>query len=207
MPVLQKYTSPLWGIWKIEESWEQLLHLSERPDEYVPFLNSIQSENRKAEWLAVRVLLERLTGASTTIAYHASGAPYLPGSPYHIGISHTKGYAAVILDPVKPAGIDIEYHSERIRKLQSRFLNETELNLLDKNPETNELLVCWSAKETTFKMTGQKAADWLRDIHITTIEGCRETGFLTVQETLTPQAATYHIRYDTTPDFVITRSQ
>ncbi|MDR3262354.1 MAG: 4'-phosphopantetheinyl transferase superfamily protein [Tannerella sp.] len=207
MPVLQKYASPLWGVWKIEESWERLLHLSEWPEKYLPFLNNCKSDSRKAEWLAVRILLKELTGAETTVAYHADGFPYLPDAPYHISISHTKGYAAVLLNPDKPVGIDIEYRSERIQKIKSRFLNETEWMLLGENPGTTDLLICWSAKETAFKMTERKVADWQKDIHIMAFDFSRETGFLTVKETLTPQSATYQIQYGITPDFVITRSE
>ncbi|MDR2041705.1 MAG: 4'-phosphopantetheinyl transferase superfamily protein, partial [Tannerella sp.] len=166
MPVLQKSTSPLWGIWKIEERWEELLALSEWPDAYRSFLDSSRSEDRKTEWLAVRMLLRELLGHETRIAYHPQGAPYLPDAPYHISISHTKGYAAVLLHPDHPVGIDIEYRSERIRKLASRFLTEPELQLLGENPGIAELLTCWSAKETAFKITGQRIADWQKDLHI-----------------------------------------
>ncbi|MDR0844699.1 MAG: 4'-phosphopantetheinyl transferase superfamily protein [Tannerella sp.] len=207
MPVLQKNESPLWGIWKIEESWEELLCRLEQPEVYLPFLNDSKSDSRKAEWLAVRLLLKALTGAETRIAYQANGAPYLPDCPHHISISHTKGYAAVILNPCKPAGIDIEYRSERIQKIASRFLSETELNRLGENPGTTELLVCWSAKETAFKMTGQNVADWPRDIHIVSFDFARASGVLTVQETLTPQSAMYQVYYEIAPGFVITRSE
>jgi phosphopantetheinyl transferase len=205
MPVLQKSAAPLWGIWKIEESWEELLALSERPDAYLPFLNGSKSDSRKAEWLAVRMLLRELTGSETEIAYRTSGAPYLPDAPYHIAISHTKGYAAVLLHPNHPAGIDIEYRSERVQKLKSRFLTEPELRLLGENPGTAELLICWSAKETAFKMTGQRIADWQKDLHILACHFSPNAGFLTVRETLTPPSVTYQIHYEVTPDFVLTR--
>jgi phosphopantetheinyl transferase len=207
MPLLQTYVSPRWGIWKIEEPWETLFSLLEQPDEYLPFLNRCKSESRKAEWLAVRLLLKELTGSATAIAYHPSGSPCLPGSPLHISISHTKGFAAVLLSPANPVGIDIEYRSERIRKLTSRFLNESERALSGDHPSTVDLLICWSAKETVFKMTGLKAADWLKDIHIKAFERAQDSGCLTVQELLTPQSATFRIHYDVTPDFVLTRSE
>ncbi|MDR1456026.1 MAG: 4'-phosphopantetheinyl transferase superfamily protein [Tannerella sp.] len=205
MPALQTSVYPLWGIWKIEEGWEELLALSERPEVYLPFLNGSKSDSRKAEWLAVRMLLRELTGSETRIAYRASGAPYLPDTPYHISISHTKGYAAVLLHPDCPPGIDLEYRSERIRKLKQRFLTGPELHLLDGNPGTDELLICWSAKETAFKMTGKRIADWRKDLHILACDFSGNDGFLTVRETLTPQSATYRIRYSVAPDFVLTR--
>ena len=208
MPLLQKYVSPLWGIWKIEESWEELLCKFERPEMYLPFLNQRKSEGRKSEWLAVRLLLKELTGTETAVSYRDNGAPYLPESAFHISISHTKGFAAVLLSPSKPVGIDIEYCSERVRRIKSRFLNEDELNLLGENPTTNDLLVCWSAKETAFKMTEQKTADLQKDVHIVDFKPFQysDSGTLTVRESLTPQLSVFHINYLITPDFIVTHS-
>ena len=207
MPLLQKYTSPLWGIWKIEERWEELLALSARADSYLPTLNKYRSTGRKAEWLAVRLLLKELTGRETDIAYRPNGSPCLSDLPCHIAISHTKGYAAVLLHPDRPVGIDIEYRSERIRRVKSYFLSEAEQRALGGHPTTTDLLICWSAKETVFKMTGQKAVNWIDDIHILSGDFTSETGFVTVRETLTAQAATCRIRYDVQSDFVLTRSE
>jgi phosphopantetheinyl transferase len=207
MSLLQKYTSPLWGIWKIEERWEELLALSAHPDRYLSTLNKYQSTGRKAEWLAVRLLLKELTGRETDIAYHPNGSPCLPDLPCRIAISHTKGYAAVLLHADRPVGIDIEYRSERIHRVKSYFLNEAEQKLLGNEATTTELLICWSAKETMFKMTGQKTVNWVNDIHILSGDFTMDSGFVTVREILTAQAATSRIRYHVQPDFVLTRSE
>ena len=206
MSLLQKHLSPLWGIWKIEENWEVLLHRLEQTETYLPVLNRYRSEGRKSEWLAVRVLLKELTGSEMTISYRDSGAPYLPDSALHISISHTKGFVAVLLSQDKPVGIDIEYCSERIHRIKSRFLNDAELKLLGEL-STNKLLVCWSAKETVFKMLEQKTADMQRDIQIIDFNPLLTSGTLKVQETLTPRSAVYQIAYIITPDFVLTRSK
>jgi 4'-phosphopantetheinyl transferase EntD len=204
MPLLQKYTSPLWGIWKIEEQWEQLLALSECPALYHSFLDKCKSASRKAEWLAVRLLLRELAGSEITIAYHNNGSPYLPDSEYNISISHTKGYAAVILGRDHPVGIDIEHRSERVQRIRSRFLNEVECDWLN-DASTETLLICWSAKETAFKMAKQRTADFRRDIYIHPFElSSAKTGYLTVQETLTVESAIYRLKYAATPAYVVT---
>ena len=64
MPVLFKYTEPLLGVWKIEESSEELLSMLEQTSEYLPFLQQIKTEKRRQEWLASRVLLKELAGES-----------------------------------------------------------------------------------------------------------------------------------------------
>ena len=207
--LLQKYHSPLWGIWKIEERWEEMLRQLEQQHTYLPFLNQRKSDSRKTEWLAVRLLIKELTGIEMAVSYHDNGSPYLPYSSLHISISHTKGFAAVLLSPDKPVGIDIEYHSERVHRIKSRFLSEDEFKLLGENPKTNELLVCWSAKETAFKMMEQKAVDMQNGIHIIDFSPSQDSnkGTITIKENMTPQSSVFHINYLITPDFVVTRSE
>lgn len=148
MPLLMKHTGPLWGIWKIEESSEVLLSLLRNREEYLPQLELIRTEQRRREWLACRVLLQELTGGPVCVAYRPNGAPYLSGSSLHISISHTKGYAAVLLQNRPAAGIDIEYHSGRVSRIRSRFMNPEEEAGIDKEHETEHLLLHWCAKET-----------------------------------------------------------
>jgi phosphopantetheinyl transferase len=174
---------------------------------YIPILNRYRAEGRKSEWLSVRVLLKELTGSEMTISYRNSGAPYLPDSSFHISISHTKGFAALLLSSVKPVAIDIEYISERIHRIKSRFLSYAELKLLGNNPYTNELLICWRANETVFKMLEQKTADLQKDIHIIEFKPLSgESGMVMVKESMTPQSSTFQIDYIITPDFVVTHS-
>ncbi|MDR0795352.1 MAG: 4'-phosphopantetheinyl transferase superfamily protein [Tannerella sp.] len=207
MPLLKKHPSPLWGIWKIEEKRKDLLHRLDKPEAYLPDLNRFQSETRKCEWLAVRVLLKELTGSEWSVSYRDNGAPYLPGSAYRISISHTKGYAAVLLSPDKSAGIDIEYCSERIHRIKSRFLNHEELKWLGENPSTNQLLVCWSAKETVFKMMEQKAADFQNDIQVIDFNPLLNTGIVSVKAKITSGSPIFQLKYEITPDYVVTHSQ
>ena len=206
MPLLQQHhSSPFfWGIWKITESWEELLLQLAHRDVYLPVLNSYQSERRKAEWLAVRVLLKVLTGRELTISYRESGAPFLADIPLYISISHTKGYATVLLSPQQPVGIDIEYRSERIHRIKSRFLNETDVELQGTKLSTDDLLVCWSAKETAFKMLELQTADFQTDIHIIDFKPVEANGVITVRESITPQLSVFRINYSITPDFVVT---
>ncbi len=46
---------------------------------------------------------------------------------YHISISHTLGYVAVILSRDYEVGVDIEYVSDRVNRISSRFLRDDEV--------------------------------------------------------------------------------
>ena len=122
MALLYKQLSPLHGVWKMEESSDELLGMLEHKADYSSFLERVSAEKRRQERFASRVLLKELLGEEVRVDYHSTGAPFLACVPLYISISHTKDYVAVILDK-RPTGIDIEYRSDRILKIRSRFMN------------------------------------------------------------------------------------
>ncbi len=142
------------GIWKISENVDELCAMLSAVNEK-KFL-AITSENRQKEWLTVRILLKTLCGEEKTIIYTESGKPLLKDNSYNISISHTKGFVAVLLDPIRQVGIDIEYLSDRAFKLKERFMSKKELSsLLPDNP-VDKSLIYWSAKETLIKLLDKK---------------------------------------------------
>lgn len=108
MPLYRTYSEGdfLLGIWKSDETTEQLLALLEHKDWYEEKL-AVFSEKRKHEWLSVRVLLKALCGEEKEIAYYPSGRPYLKDGCRYISISHTRGYVAVALHSSCEVGMDI----------------------------------------------------------------------------------------------------
>jgi phosphopantetheinyl transferase len=190
------------GVWKVNESADELLSLLTQTDRYLLFLEKMRTENRKTEWLAVRVLLKELLGKETVIAYHDNGAPYLPERDLFISISHTKGYVAVLLLDKPPAGIDIEYRANRILKVRSRFISPEEDSRIDPANETDHLLIYWCAKEALFKMMGQHEVDFAKHIHIAPFP-YKKSGDLAITETRTSQAASYLFTYRVDTDFVL----
>lgn len=183
MPLFRKwnYDGAACGIWKVTESIEQLRSLltdkSFTSDEY----DNYKSVSRQIEYLAVRVLLKELLGDERIIMHYATGRPYIHGYADKISISHTKGYVAVAVHPVKEIGIDIEYFSVRVKKVVPRFVNGSEANILDGKlrlysdstlKETMEVylyLLIWSAKETIFKMIDNSEVDFVKHLHINSI--------------------------------------
>lgn len=146
--------SIIWGVWKIEETTEELLSQLNKED---PHLNR-SSPKRLKEQVAVRVLLKALINEEKSLEYTSSGKPYLKDGSYSISISHTKGYATVILSNTKRIGIDIEYISEKVERVKDRFISAKEYI----DPENNiiHLLLHWSAKETMYKALGYAGVDF-----------------------------------------------
>ena len=79
------------------------------------------------------------------IGHAASGQPLLRG--YHVGVTHTKGYAALMLSKSCDVACDIEHFSDRVERIKSKFLRKDEM--VD---DLDSLLVHWCGKETVYKL-------------------------------------------------------
>ena len=79
------------------------------------------------------------------IGHAASGQPLLRG--YHVGVTHTKGYAALMLSKSCDVACDIEHFSDRVERIKSKFLCKEE-----KADDLDSLLVHWCSKETVYKL-------------------------------------------------------
>lgn len=112
---------------------------------------------REREHKAVHGLLRNMLHDDTIIVDHnEDGKPTIPG--YNISITHTRGYAAVILSKVKPVGVDIEYISDRVERITQRFLRPDELSAFESVTSSHGdwskadvFLRAWCAKEAVYK--------------------------------------------------------
>lgn len=130
------------GLWHIEESVDELLN---RYPSLSSEVSSYRSDARRLEKLAVYSLLFMMTGdTNLRICHNEAGKPFVNG--WNISISHTKGFAAVILSKDKNVAIDIEHISPRVFKIANRFIRSDE-----DAPTLESLLLHWSAKETIYK--------------------------------------------------------
>ena len=148
------------GLWQMDESPEQLFDLYPH---LLPYRSSLddkyKNDGRKLEFLAIRALMYemlRVNGASKGLLSHAGdfthngqGKPLFRG--YHVSISHTKGYAALILSKKSEVAVDIEYMSDRVERIASKFLRKDE-----RADSLDDKLVHWCAKETVFKLFSEE---------------------------------------------------
>lgn len=191
------------GVWKVDESVEQLRSMFHDFSIYAEGYSRFSSESRKREWLAVRVLLKELCGGEKGIAYHPSGKPYLADGSMHVSFSHTRGYVAVALHPSSEVGVDIEQYGVRVQKVASRFVREDERVSIESGDEIYGLLLHWSAKETMFKLMEEEAVDFIKHLQILPFEP-KESGIFEANEKRSGRDRKFLIHYDTHPDYVLT---
>ncbi len=115
-----------------------------------------KSNARRMEYICERALLkDMMNGRIVKIFHNEDGKPML-NNGLNISISHTRGYIAIILSETKNVGIDIEYVSDRVEKISSRFMREDE-----SADDIISLLVHWCAKETLYKLFSSEHLDFM----------------------------------------------
>lgn len=154
------------ALWKIEENSESLLkELDLKPKEQKIY-SRFRVENRKQEWLAVRLLTKTIFGEYVKIKYSKRGRPKLKKLDWNISISHKNEFVGVILGRNMRLALDIELLSDKVEKISNKFLTETEIVNIDKNDRNFQLHLLWCAKECLLKLTGKPNLDFKKNFYI-----------------------------------------
>lgn len=160
---------------------------------------------RQRERLAEQLLLDAMMDGDTsfTIGHEPSGKPFLTSyfSPRtshlasytsNLSISHTRGYVVLLLSDDSGVGVDIEYRSDRVERIASRFIRPDE-----QVGTTNEKLLLWSAKETVYKLFSEDRLAFY-DMRVLSIgEGVMQIENMKRNEVVA-------VSYEFTPDYVLT---
>jgi len=139
------------GVWKLTETPSELIsQINLSAGDYESY-QKITAIRRQTEFLATRLLLQKLIGRQAEIRYHENRKPYISGSTEKLSISHSIDFVCIFVSD-KTVGIDIEQTSRPIDRVADRFLHadEKEHILSLKNQQVVGLLY-WSAKEAVFK--------------------------------------------------------
>ena len=199
------------ALWQMTEGEEELRALCEGLEQGVGTLlwaeacSRFRAPKRQREWVSVRLLLHRLGISPAAVAYLPSGRPYLKGHAEAVSISHTQGYAAVLLSPTGPVGVDIERVSRRVHHVVDRFMDPADLPAgVEGDALTRHLLVHWSAREALFKCLDREGVDFRVHLHLAPFPAGQDEGTLQAWETRTPSQHHYTIAYRVTRDFVLT---
>ncbi|MCE2893436.1 MAG: 4'-phosphopantetheinyl transferase superfamily protein [Flammeovirgaceae bacterium] len=192
-------TESAWGIWKVEESAEELAFnaFEEAPEGIIHL-------TKRLEWLASRVLIRTLLEQNdlsySGIHKDEFGKPFLRELPHHISLSHAYPFVAAQLDKNKPVGIDIEQPTEKLLRIAPRVLSIEELE--NAGSDIRKHCVYWCAKEALYKVHGKRglhfASQLLVDPFILEEMGHLK-GMINMQEVKLNVALCYEIE----PEFVV----
>jgi 4'-phosphopantetheinyl transferase len=154
------------ALWKIEEGADELYSQLQLNESEKAFTKQLSKSKRYLHWLGTRVLLRKMLHTEeyidTKIDNH--GKPYLVNIPFHISLSHSFDYAAVMISKSRPVGIDIEQIKQKVERIAHKFMSPTEMNFIGAINPIQQLYVCWCAKEAVYKCYGQKEVSFAHNI-------------------------------------------
>jgi phosphopantetheinyl transferase (holo-ACP synthase) len=150
-------------VWDIKESYDDLLEMVKLNSAEIEAVNTYKSHQRKLQFLATRVILQKKYPNNVQIRYDKNGKPNL-NNKKKISISHSYHYAGILLSDYD-VGLDIELIKDKIIKIIPKFLSPKEQKFIQKN-DLKTLYLCWGAKESVVKMKNNKNFIYNRDILI-----------------------------------------
>lgn len=165
------------GIWKIEETVDELTSSIDLPEDDFKLLDNFTNEKRKRELLTIRHLLRNIVGHNQKITYNKLGQPLLCNSSRQISISHSASLATIILSS-QPVGIDVEEITRNVEKVSARFLSQEELTWTIQTSNSHfTRLICWCAKEAIYKLVKESDVDFSKHIRINPFNFENESDF------------------------------
>ena len=151
-------------LWKITETIPQLINLldAEVSPEYLRYKTAVHQKQNLA-----KQLLFQYMRINDQIHYLQSGKPVLSGGR-HISVSHSKDWVGVVLSN-EPVGLDMEFARLQLIRTASKYIHPDEMQLFD-NPSVESFQYAWTAKESIYKLAGQPALFFKRDIRLLHLE-------------------------------------
>ncbi|WP_319478797.1 4'-phosphopantetheinyl transferase superfamily protein [uncultured Draconibacterium sp.] len=180
MPLIEKIANQngTIGVWELKETSDDLLKSCHLNSVDKARLVTFKAEKRRKEFLATRLLLQKLLPEREEVIYRDEfGKPSLMDSGLNISITHSADLAAIILSE-KNIGIDIEQVQRNIDKVVTRFASPKEIEFIEKSndPQLVKILL-WSAKEAIFKCCGVQGVQFNRQIAITPFDYNAQSNF------------------------------
>ncbi|HEY4326592.1 MAG TPA: 4'-phosphopantetheinyl transferase superfamily protein [Mucilaginibacter sp.] len=159
------------AIWRIEEEADELYNQLQLDGHEKAYYEKLSAGKRSLHWLGTRVLLRKMLRTDEYIdcKVDAHGKPYLVNLPYHISLSHSFDYAAVMISK-EPVGIDIEQVKEKVERIAHKFIKKDEMAFIGNAHRIQQLYVCWCAKEAVYKCYGQKEVSFADNITLEPFE-------------------------------------
>ena len=155
-----------WAVCRFDESFAELSVLCDDDSLVAYALENFGSEKRRCEWLAARILIKKILGYRAEVRYSPEGRPMLVDDSRFLSISHTADYVAVALHDKCSVGVDVEAVGSKVQRLYKRFMGADEIVSIDHSNETLSMLLHWSAKESFYKIVGNRGGSYAANFSV-----------------------------------------
>jgi len=126
---------------------------------------AMSDDKKTTQQFYINQLLSFMLGDPIHYSKDEYGKPYLTNNPYHISISHSKEYLAVMISE-KNCGIDLQYLTPKVTRVRNKFLSEMEINYLVEKQSLYQLTILWCAKEAVYKQNGRQKLEFKNAMQI-----------------------------------------
>jgi len=186
-------------VWKIEESFNELLKDTPLNLRSEKRLASMKSELHQRGFLSVRHLLKEAGYNDFDLFYTKNGKPHLKNGK-RISITHSFTFSAIIISDVE-VGIDIEKNREKIKIIQHKFINFERGFIHEDDDYIEQLTVIWGAKESLYKIYPYGGLTFKNDIDINSFQilDKKTTGYIKVKN----WDKTYDIHFEQLDGFTL----
>lgn len=158
---------------------------------------------RELEANGIRMLLNKLfNNKECVLAYQESGKPYLKSHSEHISISHSHAKIAICVNEKESTGIDIELIRDKVFTIAHKFLRDEERSDVEES-DIEKLLVYWAAKETLFKIHGERNINFKHHICVKPFEYHNQGGELQGEIVLPDYKKNYTLHYQKIGDYIL----
>jgi 4'-phosphopantetheinyl transferase EntD len=190
-----------WALWRITEDEAALRAVIDRFEMISGTLNNPQ---KRLEWLsgrmAAKTLMESLKKPFHGIIKDKHGKPFLKDHRFHLSLSHSFPYVAVLIDFNHPAGIDLEQPKSKLIRVASRIHHQEELR--DLGTDIVKHCVYWCAKESLVKLHGKKDLIFSENMFIEPFE-LEQAGNITGRMIFGQNELVIPLHYTVYTDFVV----
>ena len=142
-------------VWKISESYEELVDAIILNEKNSIRLAGMKSEIHQRAFLSVRKLMQHAGFTDFDLYYDEFGKPHLKDGK-HISISHSFDFSVIVLSD-RNIGIDLELRRDLVKKIARKFAAEKFVYESEHNSDDfiRKLTVIWGVKEAVFKVRTQ----------------------------------------------------
>lgn len=181
------------AIWKVEEPEDLLWKGVELTAYCQDRFDGMKSQLHRRAFLSIRHLLAEYGYTDKDLVYHENGKPHLRDGTY-ISITHSHNFTGVIISATAQVGIDIEMQRDKILRIAHKFTPFEEYRTLANTTAiVRKLTIVWGAKESLYKIYGQKGLSFIK--HIDVADFSFDTGHTTALINYHGEISDYAIRF------------
>ncbi len=181
------------AIWQVTETEAELGAPVVLTEHCQQRFNGMKSTMHRRAFLSIRHLMAKYGYSDADLYYDENGKPHLHDGT-RISITHSHQFTAVILGKGVEVGIDIEKQRDKILRIAHKFTPLSEYRTMaNSDALVRKLTMVWGAKESLYKIYGQKGLSFLQ--HIVVSDFDMDQGATTAVIRYRGKKSQYHVYF------------